>query len=196
MSLKKHKKLALILGCSLILQGCLTAIGIGTLGAVTGKVATDPRGVNIQVDDEILEDRILFTLQRDQQVQSEARIQAIVYNGITLLIGQAPNAELADTVMNIVKGIQGVTEVYSEIRLGPPISIAQITADSWISTQIKTQLLTSSEIKINQVKVVTENAEVFLMGILSQQQANSAVEIARNVAGVKKVLKLFEIIDR
>ncbi len=80
--------------------------------------------------------------------------------------------------------------VYNEIRIGEKIGVAQISEDSWITTKIKSKLLVNAEVKTTEVKVITENGEVFLMGNLSETQANAAAEVARNVSGVKKVIKV------
>lgn len=171
------------------LQGCITAAVVGGAAAAT-KVATDPRSAGRQLDDETLEEKVAYNLNKDAQLKEEARVNVVGYNGKVLLIGQAPNETSKDTAKNIAAGVEGVSQVYDEIRIGEKIGFAQISQDSWITTKIKSQLLANSEVKATEVKVITENGEVFLMGNLSNEQANAAAEVARNVSGVSKVVKV------
>ncbi|HGO5814676.1 TPA: division/outer membrane stress-associated lipid-binding lipoprotein [Mannheimia haemolytica] len=172
------------------LQGCITT-AVVTSAAVATKVATDPRTTGTQVDDEILEEKVAYNINKDEQIKQEARINVVAYNGKVLLIGQAPSMDVVETAKNLAAGAEGVTEIYNEIRQGEKIGFGQITQDSWITTQVKSKLLVNGEVKATEVKVVTENSEVFLMGKVSQAQADAAAEAARNVGGVTKVVKVF-----
>lgn len=197
MKTRNLKKLALILGSAFVLQGCVSATVTGIVGAtaVATKVATDPRTVGTQVDDETLEEKVLHAINKDQQLDSEARINVVSYSGRILLIGQVPNESLKEIATGLAKGVDNVSEVYNELRVGSPISLGQISKDSWITTQIKSKLFVNSEVKSTDVKVITENGEVFLMGNLTQQQADAAAEVARNVSGVVKVVKVFKYLN-
>lgn len=172
-----------------LLQGCITT-AVVTTAAVAGKVATDPRSAGTQVDDEILEEKVAQNLNNDAQLKTETRINIVVYNGKVLLIGQAPNYTAAETAKNIAAGVEGVKEVVNEIRTGEVIRASQVAIDSWITTTIKSKLLLNGEVKTTEVKVITENGEVFLIGKLSHTQADAATEVARNVRGVSKVVKV------
>ncbi|HGO5856012.1 TPA: division/outer membrane stress-associated lipid-binding lipoprotein [Mannheimia haemolytica] len=172
------------------LQGCITT-AVVTSAAVATKVATDPRTTGTQVDDEILEEKVAYNINKDEQIKEEARINVVAYNGKVLLIGQAPSMDVVENAKNLAAGAEGVTEIYNEIRQGEKIGFGQITQDSWITTQVKSKLLVNGEVKATEVKVVTENGEVFLMGKVSQNQADAAAEAARNVGGVTKVVKVF-----
>ncbi|POY45452.1 osmotically-inducible protein OsmY [Avibacterium gallinarum] len=197
MKTRNLKKLALILGTAFVLQGCVSATVAGIVGAtaVATKVATDPRTVGTQVDDETLEEKVLHAINKDQQLDSEARINVVSYSGRILLIGQVPNESLKEIATGLAKGVDNVSEVYNELRVGSPISLGQISKDSWITTQIKSKLFVNSGVKSTDVKVITENGEVFLMGNLTQQQADAAAEVARNVSGVIKVVKVFKYLN-
>ncbi|EXI63199.1 osmotically-inducible protein OsmY [Mannheimia granulomatis] len=172
------------------LQGCITT-AVVTSAAVATKVATDPRSTGTQVDDEILEEKVAYNINKDEQIKQEARINVVAYNGKVLLIGQAPSFDVVENAKNLAAGAEGVTEIYNEIRQGEKIGFGQVTKDSWITTQVKSKLLVNGEVKATEIKVVTENSEVFLMGKVSQTQADAAAEAARNVSGVTKVVKVF-----
>ncbi|TCV89751.1 osmotically-inducible protein OsmY [Testudinibacter aquarius] len=187
-------KVSFLLLATLGLQACITTAVVGT-AAVATKVATDPRTAGTQIDDETLEVRVSSALNKDPEIKEDARINIISYNTKVLLIGQVPNESLRETAKNLASGVDGVTDIYNEIRVGGKIGFGQISTDSWITTRIKSKLLLNSAVKSTDVKVVTENGEVFLMGNVTQAQANAAAEDARYVGGVSKVIKVFSYIN-
>ena len=189
------KKLVLVLGSAMLLQGCVAAAIGGAAVAGATKVATDPRSMGTQLDDETLESRVNSAIKKDQQIKSEARINVTAYSGRILLTGQVPNENLREVASSLAKGVQNVNDVYNEVRVGPKVDFAQISKDSWITSQIKSKMLVDSKVKTSDLKVVTENNEVFLMGNVTQDQGNAAAEIARNVAGVTKVIKVFNYLN-
>lgn len=193
MNVNSIKKLSLILGSAVLLQGCVAAAVVG--GAAATKVVTDPRTVGTQVDDATLDARVSSALSKDAQLKEEGRVSAVSYSGRILLIGQVPNENLKGIAANLAKGAEGVTEVYNEIRIGQPISVWQQTKDSGITATIKSKLLVNNQVKTTAVKTITENGEVFLMGSVTQDQGNATAEVARNVSGVTKVVKVFKYLD-
>ncbi|MBS9783123.1 MAG: divisome-associated lipoprotein YraP [Pasteurella sp.] len=178
------------------LQGCVTAAVVGTVAAVTAvtKVATDPRTTGTQVDDETLEEKIRMKLNRDPQLKEEARIELVSYNGNVLLVGQAPDLMAVNTAQSITAGVDGTKTVYNEIRIGRKIGVGRIAEDGLITTQAKTELLRNVSVKSSNVKVYTENAEVFLMGKVTPRQAKMVTDIVRHINGVKKVVTAFDYI--
>ncbi len=91
-----------------------------------------------------------------------------------------------------IEGVSGIRKIHNQIRIGSNIGITTQTHDSWLTSKVKGQLLTAKDISSNNIKVVTENAEVFLMGLVSDSESTQAVNIARNVSGVERVVKVFE----
>ncbi|OOF54781.1 osmotically-inducible protein OsmY [Rodentibacter genomosp. 2] len=193
MKLTSFKKLAFIISASVLLQGCVAAV-LGGAAAGT-KVATDPRTMGTQVDDETLEFKVENALDKDEQIKSEARVNAVSYSSRILLIGQVPSESTKETATSLAKGVDGVTDVYNELRVGPKITIGQISKDSWITTQVKSKMLVDSRVKSTDVKVITENGEVFLLGNVTQTQADAAAEIASKISGVQKVVKVFKYLN-
>ncbi|HHF3689732.1 TPA: division/outer membrane stress-associated lipid-binding lipoprotein, partial [Haemophilus influenzae] len=190
MTLSPLKKLAILLGATIFLQGCVAAVIGG--GAVAAKVATDPRTTGTQIDDETLEFKVENAVEKDAQIKAEGRVNAVSYNGRVLLIGQVPNSDVKDTATALAKGVEGVNEVYNELTVSPKISFAQISKDSWLTTQVKSKMFVDGRVKATDVKVISENGEVFLLGNVTQSQANAAADIASKISGVKKVIKVFK----
>ncbi|KOC87304.1 division/outer membrane stress-associated lipid-binding lipoprotein [Winslowiella iniecta] len=177
---------------ALMLQGC-AAVVVGS-AAVATKTATDPRTVGTQVDDGTLELRVSNALAKDEQIKKDAHIVATAYQGKVLLTGQAPNADIPGRAKQIAMGVDGATEVYNEIRQGQKVSLGTASSDTWITTKVRSQLLGSDQVKSSNVKVTTENGEVFLLGLVTDQEAKAAADIASRVSGVKHVTTAFTIL--
>lgn len=178
---------------ALLLQGCVGAVVVGG-AAVATKSVTDPRSVGTQVDDGTLEARVVNALSKDQQIKSQTRFVVTAYQGKVLLTGQTPTAELSSRAKQVAAGVDGATEVYNEMRLGKPVDLTTASMDTWITTKVRSQLLTADSVKSSNVKVTTENGEVFLLGLVTQQEAQSAAQIASQVSGVKHVTTAFTIV--
>ncbi len=175
---------------ALLLQGCVAAAVVGAAGVAT-KSGTDPRTVGTQVDDTTLEARVSSAISANQDLKNKARIVATAYSGKVLLTGQAPTADMASTAKQIALKVDGATDVYNEIRLGTPVSLGTASADTWITTKVRSQLLTSDQVRSSNVKVTTENGEVFLLGLVTQEQGQAAAKIAASVSGVSHVTTAF-----
>lgn len=191
--MKKGILLSLVIVYTLLLQGCL-AVAVGT-GALAAKAVSDPRSLGKQVDDTTVHSRIGIALDNNRLTFVGARIVATVYQGTVLLIGQAKSQSQVDKAHKIALSIVGVKEVYNQIRLAPRIGAATLANDAWITAKVKSQLIANSDIKARNIKVVTENSEVFLMGILTRSEAKLAAQIAGKVAGVPVVIKVFDYLD-
>lgn len=191
--MKKSVLLSLVIVYTLSLQGCL-AVAVGT-GALAAKAVSDPRTIGKQVDDTTLHSRIGIGLDNNRLAFVGARIVATVYQGRVLLIGQARSQSQIDKAHEIALSTVGVREVYNQIRLAPRIGAATLANDAWITAKVKSQLIANSDIKARNIKVVTENSEVFLMGILTRSEAKLAAHIAGKVAGVPVVIKVFDYLD-
>ncbi|PTB90157.1 osmotically-inducible protein OsmY [Pseudidiomarina aestuarii] len=170
-------------GCAAALVGA-TAVGIAS--------ASDSRTVGAQVDDQAIEVKAITALKREDKLDA-ARIQVVSFNRSILLMGQVANRNLSDLAANTVRSIDGVIRVHNEIRVGDVIGLKTISNDTWITSRVKAQLLANKEVEGSRVKVVTENGEVFLMGIVSRAEAQTAIDIARNVNGVTRVIDAFEV---
>ncbi|WP_386690056.1 division/outer membrane stress-associated lipid-binding lipoprotein [Lonepinella sp. MS14437] len=193
MKINTLKNLAMILTATFILQGCV-ALGLGG-AAVATKVGTDPRTIGSQVDDETLELKVYDAITKDEQIKAEGRVVVVSYSGRVLLLGQVPDESLKEVATGLAKGVENIGDVYNEMRVGSPISLTQKTQDSWITTKIKSDMLLNSAVKTTDIKVITENKEVFLLGNVTQDQGTAAAEVARKVSGVEKVVKVFKYLN-
>ena len=184
-----------VLCSALLLQGCIGAAVVGT-AAVAGKTATDPRSLGQQVDDGTLEARVSGALNKNQQIKnSNARIVATAYQGNVLLTGQSPDMSVAETAKQVASKVEGVNNVYNEVRQGEPVTLGTASSDTWLTTKVRSQILASDAVKSSSVKVITENGEVFLLGILTRQVGASADKIACESNGVVIVTTAFTYLN-
>lgn len=126
---------------------------------------------------------------------SHSRVNAASYDGNLLLMGQVKTEDMKISIIEKLAKIKGVNEIYNQMRTQAPLSLSQVSKDAWLTTKVKSALIGSKKLRNANIKVITEDSEVFLLGYLTKVQANEASEIARNINGVKQVIKGFRYID-
>ncbi len=175
-----------------LLQGCPAAFFAGAVA--TGAVAYDRRTAGTVLDDQLIELKAMNRFYADEELSRKAHIGVVSYNNIVLLTGEAPTEELKRRAEAIVRSIPKVRGVHNEIRIAAPSSLAARSADAMITAKVKAEMVAKGFDALR-VKVVTSNGTVYLMGLVTHEEAEKATEIARQVGGVQKVVKLFEYID-
>lgn len=182
-----------ILATPLLLQGC-TAVVVG--GAATGaNIAHDRRTMGSFIEDQNIELKTASAIRDHQELNERSHINVTSYNRIVLLTGEAPTHELRNQAQEIARGVAQVRRVHNEIIIAAPSAMSSRGSDTWITTKVKTSLFKIRGMEgfdATRVKVVTENGVVYLMGILTQQEADAVVDTARKVTGVQRVVKVFE----
>jgi osmotically-inducible protein OsmY len=186
------KKILITLSAVLLLQGCVAAAVVTIIGGASA--ATDERSIGTQLDDQKIEFEAYAKLSEQEALSDNTNLQVISVNGSVLIIGQAPNTYLRDLAIKSINEVDQVIQLHNQIRIGNTTSITTKSNDIWLTSKVKTALFGSDDLDPTNIKVVTENGEVFLMGLVTEAQANEAVTIARNVGGVNRVFKIFEYI--
>lgn len=130
----------------------------------------------------------------DQRLFKDANLSITTYNGEVLMLGQVPNADQRLEAEAVVRELPDVNHVYNMVEVASPSSPLTRVSDSWITAKIKARIIASNDIDATQVKVVTENSVVYLMGVLPPEQASTVLDIASNTDGVRKVIKMFSYI--
>ncbi|WP_444997542.1 BON domain-containing protein [Aliikangiella sp. IMCC44359] len=185
--------LVIILLSSFLISGCS---GLIVAGAATGAVASqDRRPVSTQIEDEKTEISSFASLFKNDELWEDTNISVISYNNVVLMVGQAPTSALKEKATEEIKKVAKSKKILNQIRIAAPISFFASRNDEYLTTKVKSSMLFTSDFKSSKIKVVTENSEVFLMGLVTQQESEKAVDIARNVDGVTKVIKAFEFIS-
>jgi len=117
------------------------------------------------------------------------------YNGVVLLAGQTPRADLKALAEQTASQVQRVKRVHNELQVMQPSSILARNNDAWLTTKIKTQMLADTNVPSSRIKVITENGIVYLLGLVTNGEATAATNVTQGVSGVQKIVKLFEYID-
>ncbi|MDB4512232.1 BON domain-containing protein [Arenicella sp.] len=176
------------------LSGCVTAV-IAGVAVATVDVIQDRRTVGEYVDDASIEVKSKNYVLSTKELRSSARIKTDSWNGILLLTGEIDNEQLKQEVVTFMKTIQGVRQVVDETTVTGKTALLARTHDAWITSKVKSRLVLKTGIDANRVKVITTRATVYLMGIVTQEEANKATELTREVRGVARVVKVFEYTD-
>ncbi|MEZ9229747.1 BON domain-containing protein [Vibrio amylolyticus] len=174
-----------------ILSGCA---GLSSPGTTETSAISDTRSAKDKWNDSNIEFEIAG-LGNKTPFRGQVRITASSYDGTVVLIGQSKTQHELDAFILQAQKIKGVGTIHNQIRIKDPLSVAAVSNDSWITTKVKSALLTESQLSGVSIKVITEDKEVFLLGYVSQNHAEIATEVARNVSGVKQVIRAFQYGD-
>ena len=191
------KRLALSVCVAALLSGALAAcVPLVVGGAVAGGslVAIDRRTSGAQLDDEAIE------LRAGSRIRSElgTRVRASVtsYNRQVLLTGEVPNLQDKQLVEQVVSRVDNVASVVNELAVLNTPSLIERSSDALLTGRVKAMLLDAKDLQSNAFKVVTERGTTYLMGRVTQREADRATEVVRSTPGVQKVIRIFEIISQ
>lgn len=178
--------LALVMG----LGACAPLMVGGFVGSAM--VVTDRRTSGTQLEDEGIELRSANRIR--EMVGDRVHVNITSYNRQVLLTGEVPNDRDRQYLAKLVSEVDNVRSVVNELAVMPASSLGDRSTDALITGKIKASMLDSKDIFASAYKVVTERGNVYLMGRVTQREANRATDIARTVGGVKKVVRVFEVI--
>ena len=148
------------------------------------------------VEDRSIETKIAVNMQAIEPAFRKSSFDVISHKGVVLLIGQVESSELKSKATEIAsKASTKIKRIHNEIEVSGRTGILSRSNDTWIATKVRTLMLANAEVPSGQVRVVVENGAVYLMGIISQSEGDNAANIARNVIGVTKVVKVFEYLS-
>jgi osmotically-inducible protein OsmY len=173
------------------LSGCAAAIVGGAVAG--GMVATDRRTTAAQLEDENIELRAVNNL--TATFGERAHLNVTSYNAVVLLTGEVPTAQDKLLAEQIVSRVASVRSIVNDLAVMPNTTMTQRSTDSLITGQVKASMVDTTDIFANSFKVVTERGVVYLMGRVTQREADRATEIARSVSGVKRVVRVLEIVS-
>ena len=183
---------AAVLLCSL-LSACVGPLLVG--GAMVGGtlVAVDRRTSGVQLDDEAIELRAASQIRSN--LGTRVRVSVTSYNRQVLLTGEVPNLQDKQRVEQVVRAVDNVASVVNELAVLNSPSLMDRSADALLTGRIKAVLLDAQDLQSSAFKVVTERNTVYLMGRVTQREADRATEAVRGTPGVQKVVRMLEIIS-
>lgn len=158
---------------------------------------TDRRDPITVWDDRKTENQIKHDIAQTFSTQSGFHVNVTTYNQDVLLTGQVPTQADKERLTTIAESVEtiDVETVYNEVTVGPVTGLVQRTTDTWVTSKIKSYFTASNKIGLMRMQVITENGTVYLMGLVTQQEAELATEKAREVKGVEQVVRLFEYVN-
>ena len=191
MNTKYIKATGLVMLMSLGLSACAPVMLAGFAG--TALVASDRRTSGAQLEDETIELRGSARI-RDA-LGERAHVNITSYNRQVLLSGEVATERDKQIVEGLLEKLENVKSVVNELSIMQPTSLSSRSNDLLLSAKVKASLVDSRDLFANAFKVVTERGTVYVMGRVTQREATSATNVIRNVNGVNKVVRLFDIIS-
>ena len=176
----------LLLAGSILAGGCVPAVSLLAIDVVR-----DEREPRAYWQDNKAEMDIRFAIYRNKTI-SDTNVSVTIWNAVVLLTGEVPDQQAIDRILDIAKSHHYTRQVVNRIELAGRTNRASRINDSWLTGRVKSALVISGTVDPTRFKVVTERANVYLMGLVTSAEATEAVMIVRSVPGVVRVIKVFE----
>ena len=190
------QRLALTMCAAALLSGALTACVPLLLGGAVGGgalIATDRRTSGTQLEDEGIELRALSRLRSALGERSHVNLTS--YNRQVLLTGEAANEQDKQQIQQTVAGVENVSTIVNELAIMGNSTLTQRSSDALVTGRVKATRVDARDLSANAFKVVTERGTTYLMGRVTQREADRGTEVVRSTPGVQKVVRMFEIIS-
>ena len=189
---KNISKVFLIIGSTALISACVE-LAVATVVIKTVDVIHDRRTAGEYFDDTGIELEMRKFLISNKRYRVQTTIMPDSYNGILLLTGESTSEEAKQEVIEYANRVNGVRQVVDEIRISGKTGLLSRANDSVITGKVKSILIAKLGTRANQMRVVTRYGTVYLMGIVTNDEAERATEIARSIGGVVRVVRVFEI---
>jgi len=178
-----------VAAAALLLQGCVPMV-IGAGGAAVYSSLEDRRSTGTQIDDEAIETRASNRI--SDRFGSRVHVNVTSYNRIALVTGEVPDDSARAEVEKIVRAVPNVRDVTNDLQISGISSYGSRSNDTYLTSKVRGRLFDTKRVSPVHLKVVTESGVVYLMGVVTEPEAEEAVDIARNTGGVRKVVKVFD----
>ena len=187
----------LVTGFALNLSGCLALVAGSTAAGVGAYIGSDSRSVGTQYDDQKINHEVFAILKSDssRSIPKNFSVDSVTLNGNVLLVGESVDGAYINECLEKIVNIQGVKRVFNFIKIREPLEASVSIKDAYITSKAKSLLLTGSNISSGRFKVLTENAVVYLMGYVTRDEGNRAINQVRKIDGVRKIHPIFDYMD-
>ena len=180
----------LIAGLVLLLSGCVTA-AVGVIAVSSVDIAKDDRTFGTLIDDNIIEANIIKDLIKDPKLDGNTHINTTVVNSVVLLTGEVGDNSQKFRAAQIANAYEGVDQVVNQLEVLGKTSMTSRSNDTLITAKVKTALIRDKDVNSSTIKVVTERGIVYLLGIVGSTEGDKAVNLAKQVGGVVRIVKIF-----
>jgi osmotically-inducible protein OsmY len=180
--------LILVLPAAVLLQGCPAIIAGGGVAAYTA--LEDRRTTGTQMDDSSIESRASSRI--GDRFGEKAHVNVTSFNRAVLLTGEAWDDATRADIEKVAAAVPNVRSVLNEIQVSGLSSATSRANDTAITAKVKGRFVNVKGLNPLHVKVVTEAGVVYLLGMVTEAEADAATDLARTTSGVRKVVKAFE----
>lgn len=182
----------LAVACAAVaMPGCAPLV-VGGAMVGGGMMAVDRRTAGTQVEDQAIE---LKGAERARQASSKGHVNLTSYNRMLLITGEVPTEADKRAVEQALSQVEHVRSVVNELAVAPNSALSGRSADAVVTGKVKAAFIDAKDLQAQAFKVVTERGTVYLMGLVTEREATRATEIARSTSGVKKVVRVIEVIS-
>ncbi|WP_417227581.1 BON domain-containing protein [Amphritea sp.] len=187
------KRIAILMLAGILTSGCSTVVS----SLKEEPIKEDPTGrtTGSFVDDELIEIKSNVNISKGSVELSSSHVNITSFNGIVLITGQVATEESRLEAEQIVSQVRKIRRIHNELTITSPTSTLTRASDTWITAKIKANMIGDKDVDASQIKVVTENGVVYLMGLVTRAQADKAIQVVKSVNGIQKIVKIFEYID-
>ena len=176
--------------------GALMALMVLTgCAAIVGEEEPGERTRGTRIDDDLIETRARSNIKHADPDLKRANIEVASFNGIVLLTGQVPNEKLRALAAQATQSLSKVRKIHNEITIAGRMTFFARQNDVFLSAKVGMKMMANDDVDASHVSVVTENGVVYLMGMVTREEGDSATNVAQSVAGVQKIVKVFEYMD-
>jgi osmotically-inducible protein OsmY len=173
------------------LTGCFPVIA-GAMGTGVA-MATDRRPAATQTVDRGLQLEVESTI--NSRYNGQARVGVTVFNRKVLLTGEARNDSVKQQIEQYVRGLPNARVVINELEIVSSPGFMTQSQDAYLTSKVKTLLMTAEGVPSNSIKITTEKSVVYLLGVVTSAEGDRATDVARNASGVTKVVKAFDYVN-
>ena len=176
----------------LLTTGCVSLLDATSNSPIEEHKGT--RTLGAVVEDQNIETKVSVNLRKASQLLKDSNIDTVSFNGIVLIVGEVPNEESKSLAGHVASETRAVKKVYNELKVSGVSTWLSRTNDTWLTTKVTSQMKFAENFPSSRVKVITEQGTVYLMGLVTETEADHAVSITQDVYGVERIVKLFEYI--
>lgn len=182
---------AVLLASTVGLSGCFPLVAGGMVTGVM--VAADRRTSGTVVEDNAIEIKAGNAIR--ENLGDRVHVNVTAYNRQVLLTGEVPSERDKQLVQKVVGTVENVGTIVNELAILGNSTLGQRTNDAYVTSRVKANLLDAQDLQANAIKVVTERGNVYLMGRVTQREANRATDVVRATNGVQRLVRVLEIIS-
>jgi osmotically-inducible protein OsmY len=182
-----------LLVAAAVLAGALSGCAPLILGGAAVMVTFDRRTSGAQLEDETIELRAASRV-RDA-VGDRAHVNVASYNRQVLLTGEVPNEQAKQTAEQVTSRVENVKGIVNELAVMSATTLSERSSDTLVTGKVKASLVDAKDLYVGAFKVVTERGTVYLMGRVTRREADRATQMTRNISGVRRVVRIFDVIS-